>query len=80
MPRHYAIGENAHMGEVAFSGTKKKKVKFVKPFTKIPAISLTVADSSSQPPYRYSVALDHFWIRFTNKYTGIVVWEAKEMN
>ena len=80
MARHYAIGENVHLGEVAFSGTKKKKVKFAKPFTKTPAISLTVGDSTATPPYRYSVALDHFWIRFTNKYRGVVVWEAKEMN
>ena len=80
MPRHYALGENVRHGEVSFSGTKKKKVKFAKPFTRIPAVAITIADASSQPPYRYSVSLAYFWIRFTNKYKGIVVWEAKEMS
>lgn len=78
-PRHYAIGANVRHGEVAFSKTKKKKVKFATPFDRIPAVQLTLGDASAQPPHRISVSKTHFWIRFTNKYTGPVSWTAMEM-
>lgn len=80
MAKHYHIGENYRHGDVVFSGTKKKKVTFDNPFTTIPAVSFTLGDASAQPPFRLSVQKDHFWIRFSNKYTGIVSWSAKEMD
>ena len=80
MPKHYHIGENYRHGEVSLSGTKKKKVKFAKPFNTIPGVSFTLGDASSQPPFKLTVAKDHFWIRFTNKYRGIVSWSAREMD
>ena len=77
--RHYAVGTNIKHGDVQFNNNKKKKVTFDEPFDTVPHVQFTLADSSSQPPYRLSVAKDSFFIRFTNKYTGIVSWEAKQI-
>ena len=78
-PVHLASGENVKAGEITFNKSKKKKVKFDVPFKVAPTIQLTLGDASNVPPYRVNVEKDEFWIKFKNKYTGLVSWTAISM-
>ena len=77
MSEHYAKGENFMTGEVSVRKTQKKKIKFPKPFSTVPNVQITLEDQKSTT-WVVAKALDHFWVRLSNKYTGTIAWSAAE--
>lgn len=55
-----------------FRGTKVASVTWPIPFTRIPSVSLTLGDASSQPPYKLAATKTGVAVRFSNAYTGSV--------
>lgn len=76
--RLLTVGINSQSGEVVFDNSKSVRVDFVRNFKNTPAISITLDDPSNSPPYRYYPGITGFTIRFSNKFTGIVQWQAME--
>jgi len=76
MPKHYAVGENMQAGTVKFDGTKTMIVRFKKPFSYRPTVTLTLGDVNNSPPYRKVVTKTAMLIRFQSAYIGEVDWSA----
>lgn len=55
-----------------FKGTKVATATWPIPFTRVPSVSLTLGDASSQPPYKLAATKTGVTVRFSNAYTGSV--------
>lgn len=55
-----------------FRGTKVALATWPISFTRIPSVSLTLGDASSQPPYKIAATKTGVTVKFNNAYTGSV--------
>lgn len=79
MPKHFAVGENIQAGTVMFNNTKTMVVNFSQSFRRRPHVNLTLADVNTAPAYKQVVNKNRLIIRFKQKFTGEVDWQAMEM-
>lgn len=61
-----------------FRGTKVAQAIWPIPFTRVPSVSLTLGDASSQPPYKLAATKTGVTVRFSNAYMGSVDIHASE--
>jgi hypothetical protein len=76
MPKHYAMGVNIQQGRIEFRGTKVMKIYYNLSFSQIPFVSISAVETESLPTYTLSVTKDFFIIKFSNPYTGALIWGA----
>ena len=77
-PKQYLVdGINVQKGEVIFDNQKKVKIDFENAFKTIPVVNIGLYDKSGTPPFVLSVTKDHFFARFTQKFSGTIAWRAE---
>ena len=65
-------------GTTEFNNERTKNILFKCPFTKIPAVTLTLDNEDNSPPYKINVLLTGFTIKTKSNYTGSITWQATE--
>lgn len=76
MPKHYAMGVNIQQGRIEFMGTKLMKIYYSLSFAQMPLVRVNLTETETSPNYTLNVSTEFFIIKFSNPYTGTLIWEA----
>jgi hypothetical protein len=64
-------------GELIFTASKGAVAVFTHPFLTVPSVAITLdTNGDAAPPYKTSVTINGFAVKFQSNYTGTVIWQA----